>query len=110
MNLCRLIITSEQKKFLLLPCEMVGLSIETGKTSRSLKPRLGTIPTMKTTHPRTKTSRTFLLCTALLTLSAAMALAAYLYRCPRCGLTQAYQRPAIVKCPNDGWTMTPVSR
>ena len=31
----------------------------------------------------------------------------YQYRCPQCDLVLTYDRPGIVKCPNDGSSMIP---
>ena len=31
----------------------------------------------------------------------------YQYRCPKCDLVLTYERPGIVKCPNDGSSMIP---
>jgi hypothetical protein len=57
---------------------------------------------------RTLARRTVILTTMALVASAGFALAAYTYRCPKCGLIQTYNTPAMPKCPNDGWTMIPV--
>jgi len=41
--------------------------------------------------------------------TAGIALAAvYTYKCPKCGNIQSFDRPSPgVKCPRDGWIMTP---
>ena len=44
----------------------------------------------------------------LATVGIALAATTYSYKCPKCGLIQTYSQPNPgVKCPTDGWYMTP---
>ena len=56
-------------------------------------------------------SRRAILIAALSLLATAgivLAAATYSYKCPKCGLIQTYDRPSPgVKCPKDGWIMSP---
>ena len=53
------------------------------------------------------TRRIITLAAVTLLVTAGVALAAFSYRCPKCGLISTYNTPTIPKCPNDGWSMVP---
>jgi predicted nucleic acid-binding Zn ribbon protein len=45
---------------------------------------------------------------ALLLVTGLALAATYTYKCPKCGNIQTFDRPSPgVKCPRDGWIMTP---
>jgi hypothetical protein len=71
--------------------------------------RTGLLPkkpeeTMKTLS---LTRRGITLTALALIASAGVALAAYTYKCPKCGFIQTYEFPASPRCPNDGYIMMP---
>jgi hypothetical protein len=50
----------------------------------------------------------FIAVASIVATAAGALAAAYSYKCPKCGLIQTYAQPKPgVKCPNDGWIMTP---